>query len=178
LTEQPSFPALVAQLATTRPDAVVIHHVAPDLSESSLTWSQLHRRSSQLAGALAARGLAGGGRLGMALPSSPQLVISALAAWKLGAVPVPVRWDLPEWERERLRDVVDAAVHLDEADLDQRLDRNSEGDRAPPTGAVPRRVRDADGRAVAAGPPAADDPGARADVPRQRLLDAADHAWR
>jgi bile acid-coenzyme A ligase len=117
VTDQPSFPALTAQLATTRPDAVVIHHVAPDRTESSLTWAQLHRRSSQLAGALAARGLAEGGRLGMALPSSPQLVISALAAWKLGAVPVPIRWDLPEWERQRLRDVVDAAVHLDEADL-------------------------------------------------------------
>ena len=41
-------------------------------------------------------------------------MLSTVAAWKLGAVPVPVRWDLPDWELERLREAIDAAVHLGE----------------------------------------------------------------
>jgi bile acid-coenzyme A ligase len=113
----PSFPQLIAQLAADRPDAVVVRHVAPDGRESTATWAQLHRRSHQLAGALAGRGLAHGDRLAIVLPSSLQLMIGTLAAWKLGAVPVPLRWDLPDWERARLRAVVDAAVQLDETDV-------------------------------------------------------------
>jgi bile acid-coenzyme A ligase len=45
-------------------------------------------------------------------------VIAAFAGWKVGATPVPVRWDLPEWERERLRTVIDAVIHLGDSDLD------------------------------------------------------------
>jgi bile acid-coenzyme A ligase len=65
----------------------------------------------------AERGLGFGDRLALAMPNSPHLVLGALAAWKLGATPVPLRWDLPEWERERLRDVVDAKVYLDESSM-------------------------------------------------------------
>ena len=50
--------------------------------------------------------------------NSIEFVLSALAAWKLGATPVPIRWDLPEWEFSRLRDVVDAKVFLAADDID------------------------------------------------------------
>ena len=66
---------------------------------------------------LAERGLGHGDRLGMGLRNSPQFVMSALAAWKLGAVPVPMRWDVPEWEFERLREVIDGTVFLGEQEL-------------------------------------------------------------
>jgi bile acid-coenzyme A ligase len=113
-----SFPARVRQLTAEAPDRTVLVHVDPDGTETSLTWADLDRRSSQLAGALRDdRGLGQGDRLAIALPNSPQLVLAALAAWKVGAVPVPLRWDLPEWERQRLRDVVDAPVHLDEGSV-------------------------------------------------------------
>src|SRR5207302_9013914 len=42
---------------------------------------------------------------------------AALAAWKLGAVPVPMRWDLPDWELGRLRAAIDGKVHLAEDDV-------------------------------------------------------------
>ena len=38
------------------------------------------------------------GPVGIGLRNSPAPVLAAFAAWKLGAVPVPVRWDLPDWE--------------------------------------------------------------------------------
>ncbi|GAA2734423.1 class I adenylate-forming enzyme family protein [Actinocorallia aurantiaca] len=95
----------------------VLSHLGPDGAESGFTWRELDLRSDRLAGALAARGLGFGDRLGLGLGNSPQFVLAVFAAWKLGAVPVPVRWDLPEWELTRLREVVAAPVHLDTGDL-------------------------------------------------------------
>ena len=59
-----------------------------------------------------------GDRLGIGLRNSPQFALAAFAAWKLGAVPVPMRWDLPDWELGRLREAIDGKVHLGEEDLD------------------------------------------------------------
>ena len=112
-----SYPARIRAYAAQEPDAVVVRHAAPDGSEASLTWRALDLGSDALARLLRERGLGFGDRLGMAMPNSIALVLATCAAWKLGAIPVPVRWDLPEWERERLRDTVDAAVYLDEDDM-------------------------------------------------------------
>ena len=116
--ERPSFARRIAHLVGEDPDLVALRHVAPDGAETALTWAELDRRSSQLAGALRGRGLGPADRLGIGIPNTPELVLAALAAWKLGATPVPVRWDLPDWELERLRTVVDATVHLDENDIE------------------------------------------------------------
>jgi len=35
------------------------------------------------------------------------LVLATLGCWKIGAVPIPMHWDLPEWERNRVREVID-----------------------------------------------------------------------
>ncbi|MFD0853780.1 class I adenylate-forming enzyme family protein, partial [Actinomadura adrarensis] len=56
-------------------------------------------------------------RLALSLRNTPEFVLGAIAAWKVGAVPVPVRWDLPDWELSRLKDVVDAKVHLGPSDI-------------------------------------------------------------
>ncbi|WP_198653650.1 class I adenylate-forming enzyme family protein [Actinocorallia populi] len=107
----------IRRLARERPDEEALRHIALDGGESVYTWGELDRRAAQLAGGLAARGLGLGDRLGLGLRNSPQFVLAVLAAWKLGAVPVPVRWDLPEWELARLREAVGAPVFLDPADL-------------------------------------------------------------
>ena len=38
----------------------------------------------------------------VALRNSPEHLFSGFGAWKLGASVLPLRWDLPEWERDRL----------------------------------------------------------------------------
>jgi bile acid-coenzyme A ligase len=108
---------LVAEHEQSGAEEVVFRHVAADGDESGFTWAELDRRSDQLAGALAERGLGFGDRLAIGLRNSPQFVHAVFAAWKLGAVPVPMRWDLPAWELERLREAIAGAVHLDEDDL-------------------------------------------------------------
>jgi bile acid-coenzyme A ligase len=107
----------IRHLATTRGDDAVYRHVAMDGTEREVTWEWLDRRSSQLAGALLERGVGFGDRVGLGLRNSPEFVISVFAAWKLGAVPVPVRWDVPDWELARLREVIDPAAYLGAGDL-------------------------------------------------------------
>ncbi|MBV9042612.1 MAG: acyl--CoA ligase [Acidimicrobiia bacterium] len=113
-----SFARRIADLAAERPDESVFTFVADDGSAQYFTWPELHRRSSQIAGALAERGLGLGDRLGIGLRNSPQFALAVLAAWKVGAVPVPMRWDLPDWELTRLREAIDGKVHLGDEDLD------------------------------------------------------------
>jgi bile acid-coenzyme A ligase len=113
-----SMAARVRQLAAERPDEPVYRHLGLDGSEPIVTWGWLDRRSDQLAGALRDRGLGVGDRLGIGLRNSPEFVLGVFAAWKLGAVPVPVRWDVPDWELTRLRQLIAPPVYLSADDLD------------------------------------------------------------
>ncbi|OHV39040.1 feruloyl-CoA synthetase [Pseudofrankia sp. EUN1h] len=108
----------IRQLGAERPRDEALWCIALDGAESSFTWEWLDRRSSQIAGAFAARGVGVGDRIGLGLRNSPQMVVAAFAAWKIGAVPVPVRWDVPDWELARVLKVIAPKVHLSAADLD------------------------------------------------------------
>jgi bile acid-coenzyme A ligase len=115
--EQMTIVERIATLARDEADVVACVHIAEDGAERALRWAELDRWSTQLAGELADRGLGHGGRLAIGLRNSPELVCAALAAWKLGATPIPVRWDLPAWELERVLEVIDAGVTLRDEDL-------------------------------------------------------------
>jgi bile acid-coenzyme A ligase len=115
---EPSYVQRLRLLAAESPDAVAVRHALLDGSEPALTFAELDRYSDQLAGAFAERGLGFGDRLGIGLHNSPQLVGAVFAAWKLGAIPVPARWDLPEWELERLKDVIDGKLFLGPEDVE------------------------------------------------------------
>ncbi|MQY29224.1 class I adenylate-forming enzyme family protein [Nocardia aurantia] len=117
MTEPVSHARRIRERAAAHPGQPVYRHIAADGAEPVFDWRWLDRRSDQVAGALAERGLGHGDRLGLALRNSPQFVLSVFAAWKLGAVPVPMRWDLPDWELDRVREVVRPAVHLDRGEL-------------------------------------------------------------
>jgi bile acid-coenzyme A ligase len=112
-----SFVQRLRELATEEPDAPAYTHVGLDGSERVVTTTELDRRSSQLAGAMAAKGVGLGDRVGLGLRNSPELFMAAFAAWKLGATPIPVRWDLPDWELEQVREVICARLYLSDDDL-------------------------------------------------------------
>ncbi|WP_073259953.1 AMP-binding protein [Cryptosporangium aurantiacum] len=111
------FARRIRQFADACSGDVVVRHVATDGGEATFTWSELDSRASRLAGALAARGLGHGDLLGLGFRNSPQFTLAALAAWKLGATPVPMRWDLPDWELTRVRETIGAPVHLGPDDV-------------------------------------------------------------
>ena len=104
-------------LAAERPDQVGYVHVAQDGAEQTLTWSWLERRSNQLAGAMRERGVGPGDNVALGFRNSPHFVMSVVATWKLGAIPVPMRFDLPDWEVERVRAVIDPVLHISEKDI-------------------------------------------------------------
>ena len=117
-TEPPiSYAVRIALLAAEHPERVALRFAAIDGGEQAFTWRELDRRSTQLAHAFAARGLAVGDRIALGIRNSPELVMSILAGWKLGATAIPVRWDLPEWERARVLKVIDARLELGAEDL-------------------------------------------------------------
>jgi bile acid-coenzyme A ligase len=109
--------AAIVERGRQQPDEVVYWHAPIGAPEQGITWGELARWSGHLALELAQRGVGAGDRLAIGLRNSPAFVASAFAAWRLGAVPVPVRWDLPAWELERVHEVIGAPVNLGPDDL-------------------------------------------------------------
>lgn len=105
----------LTELASSSPDQIAVTTVAPDGSERVLTLGQLEAGANQWGRQLAASGAAVGSYVALIIPNSLELVLAAYGCWKIGAVPIPVRWDMPEWERSRLVDVIAPAVVIEEA---------------------------------------------------------------
>src|SRR4029078_11560355 len=64
----------------------------------SVSYGQLAERSARCAGMLRARGVSAGDRVGVMLPNGPEFVALLYAAWRLGAVVVPLHVLLAEPE--------------------------------------------------------------------------------
>jgi bile acid-coenzyme A ligase len=118
LVEGTPFTSRIRTLAEDHPDMVAVTFVDERGSATGLTWRHLDERSNKVARAMAAGGVGLGDRVGLELPNSVGMVEAVLAAWKVGAAPVPVRWDLPEWERNRVAKVLDAAMMVGRDDFD------------------------------------------------------------
>ena len=118
-----SYGRRIADLAALDPHRIALRFAAVNGAEQAFTLSQLDDASTVAAHALLARGVGVGDRVALSLHNSPQLVAVLLGAWKVGAVPVPVRWDLPEWERRRVFEVVAAAVNVDDGNVDRLFDQ-------------------------------------------------------
>src|SRR5271166_2372787 len=108
------FGTRLQQLAEQRRDDKAVTVVALDGTAESLTYGELDARANQWGRALAANAAGAGSLVALAIPNSQHLVLAALGCWKIGAVPVPMHWDLPEWERDRVREVIHPAVVVDE----------------------------------------------------------------
>lgn len=108
--EQITFGRRLAMLAEQRGDDTALVFAPVDGSDVSLTWRELDRRANQGARLLALHGLEPGEVVVVGLPNSLEHVTATLGAWKLGASVLPLRSEMPEWERSRLLGV--AGAHL------------------------------------------------------------------
>ena len=52
------------------------------------------------------------------LPNSPEHLVATFAGWKVGAVVVPMRWNLPDWERDRVLAAIGPRLTVDAEHLD------------------------------------------------------------
>jgi len=117
------FGTKLQHLAEQRGDDTAVTVIARDGTAHSMTFAELDRRANQWGRALATAGAEIGSLVALAIPNSQQFVLAALGCWKIGAVPVPMRWDLPDWERSRVLEVIDAAVVIDEQSRDALTSR-------------------------------------------------------
>jgi acetyl-CoA synthetase len=69
---------------------VALRHRAPSVETRDWTFAELKQRSAQFAGALRQLGVSKGDRVAGLLPRTPELLITILAAWRLGAVYQPL----------------------------------------------------------------------------------------
>ncbi|GAA4552803.1 AMP-binding protein [Pseudonocardia xishanensis] len=72
------------------PQAVAFRFVNPDLTSETMTYGELADRSRRLATALAERGVKREDRVPVLMGKRPELVVTLLAIWRLGAVHVPL----------------------------------------------------------------------------------------
>ncbi|KPU84110.1 AMP-dependent synthetase [Marinosulfonomonas sp. PRT-SC04] len=72
------------------PDRVALIHLSGNGDEQPWTYGMLERASNRLANAFAARGLQRGDRVGILLQQGPEVLICHFAAYKLGAIALPL----------------------------------------------------------------------------------------
>lgn len=72
------------------PSRVALRHRAPDGGTKDWTFAELNQISSRLAGVLQDLGVGQGGCVAGLLPRTPELLITILATWRLGALYQPL----------------------------------------------------------------------------------------
>ena len=108
------FGTRLAELAEARRAERAVTVVALDGGAHTMTFGELEARANQWGRTLAANGAGPGSLVALPIPNSAHLVLATLGCWKIGAVPIPMHWDLPEWERNRVLAVIEPAVVVDE----------------------------------------------------------------
>ncbi|HEX5367675.1 MAG TPA: AMP-binding protein [Acidimicrobiales bacterium] len=135
-------------LAEERGEGTAVVFAAKAGGEAEVSWAELERRANQMAHALADREVGEGDVVVVALPNSVQHLVASFGAWKRGASVLPLRYDLPSWERDRMLELAGAKVVVGDwldapagtvtsADIDASADR----DTAPPPDRVPPCAR-------------------------------------
>jgi acetyl-CoA synthetase len=100
------------------PDRPALHHVAAGGEARVYTFGELRELSARFAQVLAAQGVCAGDRVAGLLPRTPELLVTILATWRLGAVYQPLFTAFgPKAIEHRLRE---AATRLVVTDLANR----------------------------------------------------------
>ena len=105
-----SFGRRISMLADDHPDRTALVFVPRDGDERTVSWRELDERSTQFAHLLAERGVDERSLVVVGFPNCPEHYFAAYAAWKLGALVLPVRFNLPRRERDQILEVGNPAV--------------------------------------------------------------------
>jgi bile acid-coenzyme A ligase len=123
-----SISRLIGHFARTRPDALAL---VEDGTADVMTWAELDRATNRLARAYAAAGVGHDTIVAVVLPNSSAFVRACVAAWKLGATPLPLSVRTPPAERERILALAAPALVV-ESEVDARAYDDTElPDRSP-----------------------------------------------
>jgi bile acid-coenzyme A ligase len=100
-----SYGGRLSQMAAERPHDIAFIFVSQDGGEHHVSWRELDEGSNRIARLLADNGVDEHSTVVTAMPNSVAHVVAMYGTWKVGACVLPLRWDLPEWERQRVLDV-------------------------------------------------------------------------
>ncbi|MGB6243416.1 MULTISPECIES: AMP-binding protein [Gordonia] len=92
--EYPTALAMFRAIAATAPDDPLVRYF-----DGTLTYREVDEASDALAVAMTERGIGCGDRIAVVLQNVPQYFLAVVAAWKIGAVPVPIN---PMYKRREL----------------------------------------------------------------------------
>lgn len=105
-----SYGRRISELADRHPDRPVIIFATEDGQERTLTWGDLDRQSNQVARLLQEEEVGLGSMVLTGLPNCPELIVIAVAAWKVGACILTARAALPERERNGVIEAASPSV--------------------------------------------------------------------
>src|SRR5579884_3785022 len=106
----------LAELAAAHPDKPAVIFAPVEGDERTVSWHELECGSNRLARLLAERGVGRDSTVVAALWNSPELILFTIAAWKLGALVLPLRAVLPPRERDAILELARPALVLAEWD--------------------------------------------------------------
>jgi bile acid-coenzyme A ligase len=121
MTDPVSYGRRLTVLAQERREQTAVVFAADDDTDHELSWMELEWRSNQTARRLSQEGVSEGDVVVVALPNSPEHLFSTFGAWKIGASVLPLRAELPGWERERIFEIASARVVIGDWDDDERV---------------------------------------------------------
>lgn len=105
--------------AEEHPDRTALYIKDDPRGEGEYTFGELHAAANQLANYFESEGIGRGDRIGINVPQKPEAVIGHLAAWKLGAVSVPLSTLFgTDGLHYRLDDCSATACLIDESTID------------------------------------------------------------
>ena len=105
-----SYGRRMTQLAGEHPDKVAVIFAPIEGPERHVTWRELDSRSSQVARQLQEYGVDEESTVVIGLRNCPEHYFVAYGAWKLGALVLPLRWQLPDRERDALLELAQPKV--------------------------------------------------------------------
>ena len=106
MNDQPiSLGARLSQLAAERPDRPAVTD-----AHRTVTWSELDRRSNQIARGLQAAGVQPGDLVTIGLSNSVDFIEACYGLWKAGATPQPISHRLPAVEAEAVMDLAESPI--------------------------------------------------------------------
>ncbi|MGZ8476430.1 MAG: AMP-binding protein, partial [Candidatus Limnocylindria bacterium] len=101
---------ILREFAEERPIATALVFSPAEGEERAVTWEELDRWTSRLARLLQQRGVDDKAVVVIGLPNCLEHVAAAFAAWKLGALVLPLSHRLPPAERDRTLEVASPTV--------------------------------------------------------------------
>jgi bile acid-coenzyme A ligase len=105
----------LTQLAQQSPNAIALIIVRQDGGSDTLTWLQMEEWANRLAHRLTELGVRQQSFVAINLPNGLEHVVGTLAAYKLGACPLPVSHRMPANERDQLIALAKADAVLSDA---------------------------------------------------------------